>query len=139
MLLVVDANVLFSAMIVDGKTRELLFSDNLQLMVPEFLFTEFEGHIEEIKEKSGLSREEMDMILSIFKERMDIVPKEEFESVLKEANDVCPDPDDTEYFALSIAKEAYLWSDEKRLKKQDKVKVISTSELITIVEKKEIV
>jgi len=137
MLLVVDANILFSALIADGKTRELLFSDRLELMVPEFLFTELEGHLEGIIEKSKLSKEEMDIVISIFKERFDIVPKEDFEHELNIANKVCPDPDDTEYFALAIAEEAYLWSDEKRLKNQGELKVISTSELIALIEGKE--
>lgn len=134
--LVVDANVLFSALIAGGKTRELLYSEKLDLIAPEFLLMEVESHQDEICEKSGLSKEEFEFALILFRKRIDIVPKEEFEEYLIRANQHCPDPDDTEYFALTMSEDAVLWSDEKRLKDQDEVKVISTSELISMLKKK---
>ena len=136
MKLVVDANVLFSALIARGKTRELLYSEKLNLIAPEFLLTEVEKHQEEICEKSGLSKEEFEFVLILFRKRIDIVPKEDFEEYLIRANQHCPDPDDTEYFALAMSEDAILWSDEKRFKDQDEVKVISTSELISMLKKK---
>ncbi len=136
MKLIVDANVLFSALIAGGKTRELFYSEKLNLIAPEFLLTEVEDHQEEICEKSGLSEEEFEFILILFRKRIDIVPKEDFEEYLIKANKYCPDPDDTEYFALAMSEDAILWSDEKRLKDQGEVKVISTSELISMLKKK---
>jgi len=41
MKLIVDANILFAALIKEGSTAELLISDKLQLFAPEFLFAEF--------------------------------------------------------------------------------------------------
>ncbi len=136
MKLIVDANVLFSALIAGGKTRELFYSEKLNLIAPEFLLTEVEDHQEEICEKSRLSEEEFEFILILFRKRIDIVPKEDFEEYLIKANEYCPDPDDTEYFALAMSEDAILWSDEKRLKDQEEVKVISTSELISMLKKK---
>ncbi|MFW6041363.1 MAG: PIN domain-containing protein [Thermoplasmatota archaeon] len=134
--LVVDANVLFSALIAEGKTRELLYSEKLNLIAPEFLLTEVENHEKEICEKSGLSKEDFEFILILFRKRIDIIPREDFEEYLIRANKRCPDPDDTEYLALAMSEDAILWSDEKKLKDQDEVEVISTSELITLLKKK---
>ncbi len=133
MLLVVDANVLFSALIAHGKTREMLYSDRLILMAPEYIFTEIEAHLDTITERSGLSKQELMIAISLIKERIDVIPKDDFDDHLKEANVICPDPDDTEYQALAISQDAMVWSDDKKLKEQNRV--ISTSELISEMER----
>ena len=46
MKLVVDANVLFAALIKKSSTAELLISDKLQFFAPEFLFAEFSKYEE---------------------------------------------------------------------------------------------
>ncbi|MFO8052177.1 MAG: PIN domain-containing protein [Thermoplasmatota archaeon] len=56
--LVVDANVLFAALIKDNKTAELLFKDIFHLYAPEFLLEEFEKHEDEIIDKSKRPRKE---------------------------------------------------------------------------------
>ena len=50
--LVIDVNVLFSALIKRGKTEELLFKEAFHLFAPEFLFDEFEAYRERILEKT---------------------------------------------------------------------------------------
>jgi len=56
--LVVDANVLFSALIKEGFTYNLLFNEKFHLFTPEYIFTELEKHKEEILEKTERSEEE---------------------------------------------------------------------------------
>lgn len=41
MKLVIDANILFAALFKDSLTAELILSDELQLIAPEFLLEEF--------------------------------------------------------------------------------------------------
>lgn len=130
MLLVVDANVLFSALIAGDKTSDLIFSDWLRLITPEYLFTELEEHEKEIKEKSKLSKEDFTNFLDLIESRIDVIPKEKFEKFLPKANQISPDPDDTEYFALALKFDTTIWTDDKRLKKQNQVEIISTKELI---------
>ncbi len=67
MLLVVDANVLISALIARGKTADLLFCEQLQLIAPEFLLIEVEDHKDEIMVKSALPEAEVEEFLSILK------------------------------------------------------------------------
>jgi len=59
MKLVCDTNVVFSALIAGGKTRELILSDQTDLYAPEFFFTELDSHRQEIEEKSRLSEEQV--------------------------------------------------------------------------------
>ncbi|RLG30355.1 hypothetical protein DRN98_07430 [Methanosarcinales archaeon] len=119
MLLVVDANVLFSAIISRNKTCDLMFSESLQLIAPEFLFIELEEHKDEIIAKSSLSEDDFNEFVNFLKERIDIIPGQEFERFL------------TEYFALAMRFDAAIWSNDKRLKKQSLIKVFSTSDLIS--------
>ena len=57
----------------------------------------------------------------------------EFEKFIPMVKDKCPDKDDMEYFALSLSKNISIWSDDKALKNQDIVSIISTTELIKII------
>jgi predicted nucleic acid-binding protein len=134
MLLVVDANVLISALIAAGKTADLLFCEQLQFIAPEFLFLEIEDHKGEIVAKSGLSDAEVDEFLSLLKAQIEVIPRQQFERYLQEANRISPDPDDTEYFALALRFGAILWSNDKELKeKQSKVTVLSTAEVLALI------
>ncbi len=74
MLLVVDANILFSAIIARSKTCDLMFSERLQLIAPEFLFIELEEHKDEIIAKSSLSEDDFNEFVNLLKERIDIIP-----------------------------------------------------------------
>ena len=50
--LVVDANILFSALIKSGITRELMVNDEILLYTPEYLIKELFEHIEELRDKT---------------------------------------------------------------------------------------
>ena len=52
MRIMVDANVLISALLRDGKSREIILSDVFELVCPEYLGDEIYGHREYIAKKS---------------------------------------------------------------------------------------
>ncbi len=128
--LVVDANVFISALISSsGKTCEMLFSDKLKLYAPEYLLEEVGKHTKIISEKSGLSFEEINVLLSLVSSNLELFPFSEFKEFMEQASKICPDPDDTEYFALALKLKCPLWSNDRRLK-QGSLKVLTTSELL---------
>ena len=51
---------------------------------------------------------------------------------VEEAEKLTPDPDDMAYFALALKLNCAIWSDDKKLKEQDKIKVYHTYELSKI-------
>jgi predicted nucleic acid-binding protein len=59
MKIVIDANVLCAALLAKGKTAELLFSDQIEPVAPELLFTELERHRKELVEKTKLSENDL--------------------------------------------------------------------------------
>lgn len=132
--LVVDANIIFSALISSGgKTAELLFSDRLIIFAPEFLSEEFSKHKNEILSKSGLPKQDFELAKLLIFARVRFVPFSKFKQSLQEAQKTSPDENDTEYFALAISLGCPIWSNDKKLKEQGKVKVFSTSEMLKLV------
>jgi predicted nucleic acid-binding protein len=129
--LVVDANVIFSALIKSSHTRHILLTSGWTFHVPEFLFQEVERHSTELAEKTGLGEVETREILNtlIIVGKINITPVSDFKSFLEKANDVSPDPDDSPYFALALFKKCALWSNDKKLKEQKIIRVYATEEL----------
>jgi predicted nucleic acid-binding protein len=131
MKLVIDANILFAALIKEGSTAELLISDKLQLFAPEFLFTEFVNYKELILRKTHRSLEDFDQFFDILKEQITVIPKNEIIPFIDKAEKISPDPKDMVYLALAFALKDSLWSNDKKLKKDQKeISVFSTEELI---------
>ena len=131
MKLVVDANILFAALIKEGSTAELLISDKLQLFAPEFLLTEFAKYEELILKKTHRSHEEFIQFLDLLKEQIIIIPKKEIIPFMDKAEKISPDPKDIVYLALAFALKSNIWSNDKKLKQgQEEITVFSTEELI---------
>ena len=127
--LVIDANVLFSALIKDSFAYNLLFSDTSHIFTPEYIFTELEKHKEEILKKTERTEGEFFRVLETLKQRIIIVPLEELVPYVEEAERLTPDPDDMAYFALALKLNCAIWSNDKKLKEQSKIEVYNTYEL----------
>ncbi|MEW6722048.1 MAG: putative toxin-antitoxin system toxin component, PIN family [Candidatus Micrarchaeota archaeon] len=128
--LVVDANIIIAALIKDGITIELLLEPQVCLYCPEFLFDEIFRYQDTILEKTSRSEEEFSEILTALSERLVIVPMEEIRPYLGEATAISPDPDDVVYFALALKLGAGIWSNDKLLKKQNKIPIYSTADIL---------
>lgn len=129
--LVIDANILMSALIAaGGKTFDLMYMERIRLYSVDKLSHEVEKYKEEILAKSGLSQDEFEFILSLLSTRIEFIPYAEITPFVPEAEKITPDPNDTEYFALALKLKCGLWSNDKRLKQQSRVKVYSTEDLV---------
>ena len=133
--LVVDANILFSALMKDSTTRALILSDKFSLIVPQFVMDEFTKHISQISAKTSLDEPELSRLLKglIDTSKIKIANNEELVLFLKDADKICPDPDDVQYFALALKHKCPLWSNDKALRRQSRVKVLSTEDILKLV------
>ena len=132
--LITDANVLFAALIKEGKTIELLLNPFFNFYAPELLFEEFEKYRNEILRKTHRNESQFLEILEILKNIISIIPKEEYVDKLSLASEISPDENDIDYFALALKLNCAIWSNDQKLKEQNKVKVCSTEELVELVE-----
>ena len=131
--LVVDANILFAALIKESTTNELLFLENLHLFTPEYILTEIENHKEEILAKTSRSPRDFSALLDIFKRKLTVIPLEELKPYVKHAEKICPDPDDLTYIALALKLKTGIWSNDRTLKeKQNDIRVYTTAELVKL-------
>ncbi len=131
MKLVIDANIIFAALIKGGLTAELIISHELQLFAPEFLLEEFSKYQNQILEKTHRSKENFGNFVRILKEYITFIPQKNITPFLEKANAFSPDPKDSVYLALALALKSAVWSNDKKLKnEQNHIKVLSTEDLI---------
>jgi len=134
--IVVDTNILLSALIADSKTRELIVGIDRQLVVPEAIHREIEKYRDMIREKSSLTDEELDTLLETLFKYIQIVPDEQLEDHLTESKEELADidEDDVIFLAAALAVDGILWSDDTDFQNQKLVSVLTTSEIIARIE-----
>lgn len=130
---VVDTNVLFSFFRKGSETRKLVLNfEILELFTPSFCMDELRKHKELVCKKSMLSDEEFEEVLDDLLIFVKVSPHSEYKEFFRAAKNVSPDRDDIDLFALALKLNCPLWSNDRKLKRQTRVKVLSTKELIEL-------
>ncbi len=133
MKLVIDANIVISAIIlIEGKTRDLIFSDDIFLIAPEFLLEEVKKYKMEIMAKSGLSDEEFELTMDLLFSKIKLIPFSSFKKFINQSKIICPDPNDIQYFALALCENTSIWPDDEHFQRQDKMKVLKTKDMMNL-------
>ena len=131
--LVIDANILFAALIRKNITSELLLHDDFHFYAPEYLIEEFKKHRTSIKEKTDIEDHVFEDLLSVYQQRIQLIPQDEIKPFIQMAKHISPDIDDVAYFALALKLHIPIWSNDKDLKeKQSTITVYSTRELLDL-------
>jgi len=132
--LVVDANILFAALIKDNITSELLLKRDFNLYAPEFIFDEFEKYRDYLKNKSERTDDDFDHLLEVFKQNTILVAKEDIQPFIEKAKSITPDIGDVPYFAIALKLQIPIWSNDKDLKeKQNEIVIYSTPDLMKLI------
>ena len=130
MKIVIDANILVASLIKEGKTKEILVNPLLDLYAPDFILEEINKYENEIRIKTHRNTESVGKILNYLLSIIRLVKQNEFSYLLDEVRNFIPDQKDDVYFALALKLNCPIWSNDKRLKNQNKIKVYSTEDLI---------
>lgn len=72
MKLVVDTNILISALIRNSASRKIIFTSNFEFHVPEYAFSEIDKHKGMIISKSALDEADYELFLNLLKSRVSI-------------------------------------------------------------------
>lgn len=128
--LVVDANILFAALIKESTTATLVFSPLVKLYAPNFVVEEFMKYSELIQKKMKRTNEQFVTIMHLLHQIITVVPEEEYEEEMGEAKEISPDEKDVMYLALALKLKCAIWSNDSRLKEQNNVHIYSTKEVI---------
>ena len=132
---IIDSNELFSALIKDSTTRKIILEYDGFFLFPSFIFEEMQKHKEEILKKSRMSEEDFNKLLQLILKKVVIVPNEVLIPYRNEAFEIVKniDPDDVLFVACALAyPDSIIWSNDGKLKKQSRVKVLNTQEIIKI-------
>lgn len=132
MKLIIDANIIFAAIIKNNIVRKLIFNKNLDLITTSYVLEEIFKHRNEIKLKANLEDDEMNLLIIDFTKRISIIKETELEDYFDESIKICPDTNDIHYFALALKLKCPIWSNDKKLKEQKYIKIINTKELLNL-------
>lgn len=103
-----------------------------QFLFPSYIFEEMEKHKNELLAKSKMKSKDFEELLSLLLRKVIIIPSEVLLHYKKEAYQIIKDidPDDVTFIACALAfSGSIIWSDDKKLKQQSKVRVINTTEM----------
>jgi predicted nucleic acid-binding protein len=133
MKLVIDANVVISALIADSKTRELIVTLEPDLLTPAFVHDEIENYKELIVEKSWMEPDRVTQFIDLLFQHIEVVPADDFYQAIDQAKEAIgdTDPDDVLYLACAIASDAAIWSDDSDFDEQNLVETYSTADVIS--------
>ena len=133
MKVILDVNVILSALIRDSTTRKIILNSQFDLYFPEPSLDKIRKYKDYILEKSGLTEEEFKDLMAILFKYIRILPTEEIEKNWKEAKNIMEhtDPEDVVFIATALSiKDSVIWSDDRHFEKQDKVKILKTKDAL---------
>jgi len=133
MRIVVDTNRILSALLKDGTDRKIISSQNISFFTLDYVLGEIDKYMSNIIRKSGLSKEEIETLLSLFMENIAIVSDKKVKSKMKEAMGIMKDIDlkDAPVLACALAvPNDGIWSGDKHLHKQKRIKALYSEDLM---------
>jgi len=114
--LVVDTNIIVSALIKSLKIKKLIFSGGLSLYAPAYMFFEIIENYAEFKDKTSLSEDQILYILTQrFPKTIKIIPEFYYKDKLKEAYKIAENFDvkDSPFIALALKLKIPIWTNDK--------------------------
>lgn len=139
MKVILDTNIVISALIKNSTTRKIIVGSNFDFYYPEESFLEIRKYKQLILEKSGMSESEFNELLSLLLTRITIVPLESIQTKLKEASEIFKkvDPDDFIFIATALSIEnSIIWSNDSDFDRQDKIVNFKTKDIIDLLSEK---
>jgi predicted nucleic acid-binding protein len=136
MRLVVDTNRIIAALVRDSASREILLSNKFDFLTIGITKSEIKEHEQEILEKTNLTEEQFNTLISLLFSKIFVVSDMTVASKMTVAEKIMDeiDPSDTPFIALALAVENDgIWSDDKHFEKQNRIKVWKTEELLKLI------
>ncbi len=132
---VLDTNILLKALIKDSTVRGIIIGPKHEFVIPEDAIEETRKYMSLIEEKSGLSKVEIDSVLEMLLADIQMISAHDILSVWKEAEEIMSpiDRNDTAFLAAAMSVTCDgIWSDDKHLTRQKKIKVWRTKDVIEL-------
>ena len=135
MIVVVDVNVLISALIRNSTTREIILKSEFDFCFPETSLEKIRKYKGYIKEKSGLSDLEFLKLFYHLIKVLRIIPEEEILRNWDGAKRIMGhiDTEDVTIIATALGQEeSVVWSNDKHFDEQNKVITLKTKDVVKL-------
>jgi predicted nucleic acid-binding protein len=135
--IVLDSNILFSALVRDSLTRRMMIEYDGLFLFPGFILDEVWKHKDEILKKTGMPVDVFEALLRLLLNQCVIVDGKFLKDFEQEARDIVKDIDEDDFifFACALAYPgSVIWSDDRMLKRQGVVRVLNTAEMMVIMQ-----
>ena len=129
MKIIVDTNIIISALIADSLTRKIIMKSELEFYYPDIGLNEIIKYKHLILQKSQMKENELDILLSLLLKRIVLLSEDRIKQKFREATEIFKtiDPDDIIFLAAALSiKDSIIWSEDKDFERQKKVKVMKT-------------
>lgn len=130
--IVIDANIIISALIKDSLTRKIILKSNCNFLFPELGIEEIYRYKNEIIQKSKLSENDFNILLLRLFKNIRIIPTDLIISKREEANKIMEkiDKNDAIFIATALTFNCQIWSEDKHFKMQKSIKTFTTKEIL---------
>ena len=133
MKIIVDTNRILAALLSKGDARRIILSSNIEFYTLDYVTEEINKYMGYILEKTGMDKKDVDLLLSLFMQKIAIVPIEDIKPSMKKALETMKDidPKDAPVIACALSvKNSAIWSEDKHFDKQNEVRVYKTKDLL---------
>jgi len=131
--LVIDTNIIISALLKDSFIRKIILNKHFNLITPSYTLSEIMKYKEEIARRTGISELEFDILIDKLFDYIKIINKDYYSGHLEECSNIIEDKKDIPFLALACLFKCPIWSDDKHFKKQNKVSIITTKDMIELI------
>lgn len=132
--IIVDVNIILSALIRDSVTRKIILHSPANFYFPEASLQKIRKYQKYLLEKSHLSEEDFHFLLGKLFVSIQILTNEQILEKWNEAKEVMEsiDEEDVIFIAAALYVDgSFVWSEDKHFEKQNKVKVLKTKHMIS--------
>ena len=131
MRVVLDTNVLLSALMRDGLTHTLLLYPDLDVVMPEFALEEVYRYLPSFAKRMGIATPQARLTVELLLGHVETVPHEDYSHEIQRADEILRDvdPDDAPFAARAFATSLPIWTQDNALQNCKGISTISTMDL----------
>ena len=130
--IIVNTNRIIAALIKDSVSRKLIYHANIEFLGIYFSGKEIEKYRNPIIKKANITELEFEKLLYQLNDKLIFIEDELINLHMEEAKKIMfkIDPDDVPFIAAALATDADIWSDDPHFKRQKRIKVWQTKDLL---------
>ena len=131
--LIIDANIILSALIKPSITRKIIFENYHTLFAPEFIIEEVKKYRSMVIKRAGLTQESFDKLYELIFNEIELIPNHLIRTCIDESMELIGqrDPKDVIYVAATICQGLDgVWTNDNDFTEQEKIPIFTTKDII---------